>query len=49
VRGDASPLQPYNFLNMAIENVSGLDFSGTTAIYPVVCKGYFPINASAFG
>jgi hypothetical protein len=49
VRPDANPLQPYNFLNMAIENVAGLDFSGTTPIFPVSCKGYMPINSSAFG
>jgi len=49
VRGDASPLQPYQFLGGFIENVAGLDFSGTTAIYPVSCVAYLPINSSAFG
>jgi len=39
-------LGPYQLTNCAIESVGELQFSGESAAYPVVCVGYYNINAA---
>lgn len=39
-------LSPYTLTNCAIENVDGLDFSGTNPVYTVSIYGTYYINAS---
>lgn len=48
VRPDTSTLSPYQFINCAIESVGELNFNGKVAGYAVNCKGYYPINSTAF-
>lgn len=42
-------ITPYDLVNMAIESVRELSFSGEDAGWSVVCRGYYLINSSLFG
>jgi hypothetical protein len=46
IRPDATTLAPYQLINMAIEGVRELAFSGEDAGYAVTCRGYYLINSS---
>lgn len=48
VRPDAVPLSPYQLTNCAITGIRELDFSGEHAVFAVMVKGYYNINASLF-
>lgn len=48
VRPDAATLSPYELVNMGIEMVRELDFSGENADYLVTLKGYYSVNSSLF-
>jgi hypothetical protein len=49
VRPDASTLQPYGFVNMAITSAgSPADFSGADADFPVEIEGTYLINAALY-
>lgn len=41
-------LTPYALYNMSIQSVGELIFNGTTPIFAVSCRGYWPINNSLF-
>ncbi len=41
-------LTPYLLYNMSIQSVGELLFNGTTPIFAVTCRGYWPINNSLF-
>lgn len=41
-------LTPYALYNMSIQSVGELLFNGTTPIFAVSCRGYWPINNSLF-
>ncbi len=43
-----SGLTPYLLYNMSIQSVGELLFNGTTPIFAVTCRGYWPINNSIF-
>jgi hypothetical protein len=42
-------LTPYALYNMSIQSVGELLFNGTTPIFAVTCRGYWPVNNSLFG
>lgn len=46
VRPDASPLSPYQLLNMSINSPSDLDFSGENAGFVIKAEGYYLINSN---
>ena len=41
-------LAPYVLYNMAIQSVGELVLNGTTPIWAVTCRGYWPINNNLF-
>jgi hypothetical protein len=41
-------LTPYALYNMSIQSVGELLFNGTTPIFAVTCRGYWPINNNLF-
>jgi hypothetical protein len=41
-------LTPYALYNMSIQSVGELLFNGTTPIFGVTCRGYWPVNSSLF-
>lgn len=41
-------LTPYALYNMAIQSVGELLMNGTTPIFAVTCRGYWPVNSSLF-
>lgn len=49
VRGDSSPLSPYQLVNCAILGVSELNFAGQDPGYQVRCRGYYLINSDLWG
>jgi hypothetical protein len=46
VRPDSTVLPAYDLVNMAIESVRELAFSGEDAGYTVTCRGYYLINSN---
>lgn len=44
-RSDASNLPPYEFVNCAIENMEGIDASGSNAAFPLRIAGTYYINS----
>jgi hypothetical protein len=49
VRPDATPLQPYTYLDCAIENAGrALDFSGSNPDFPLTIGGTFILNAGLY-
>lgn len=46
---DSPVLPPYYMQNCTFQNVSDLDLTGESNDYPVMLKGTYPVNASAFG
>jgi hypothetical protein len=46
VRSDVLTFPAYDVVNMAIESVRELTFSGEDAGFTVVCRGYYLINSS---
>ena len=48
VRPDAATLQPYFFLNAAIEGTGNLDFSGADADFPVEIGGTYQVNSALY-
>jgi hypothetical protein len=50
VRPDVSSgLPAYGLVNVALEAVEGLDFSGANADFTVRCRGYYLTNSFLFG
>lgn len=49
VRTDSITLPPFNLLSMSITTVGELRFNGTTPMYGVELRGYYPVNSSLFG
>ena len=44
----AGGIGPYDIINAAIESVRELSFSGRSAEWIVVCRGYYLVNAQLF-
>lgn len=45
---DSPVLPPYYLYNCTFQNVSDLDLTGESNDYPVMLKGTYPVNSSAF-
>lgn len=48
VRPDSTTLNPYAIVNVSIQNVRELDFSGENAVYSIVMGGYYQVNGNLF-
>lgn len=49
VRTDAATLPTYNLYSMSLVTVGELRFNGTTPMYGIELRGYYPVNSSMFG
>lgn len=49
VRPDATPLAPYQLLNMSVNSPNDIDFSGESASFTIKATGYYLVNSNLWG